>query len=258
MRSLIRCIAILLVFLVRMTSHAATGVAELDALGMSQSTFTQGNLSIDYCERVFRYSQAPMSIVLLWHGGSGRGNDNLTQLSTPSLRPLVDYLSRKRINAIVLVPQCPSSAKSWIDGGERSPMMASRALVRSKAHANRVSPSNTFFAGISMGGTAGWSLLAADMPNLFAKAVICSGGGDTAKSSSITADVRIFNGGKDTVINPSLGEAMASAVNASGGKATYVHLPEHDHFSAADVAFSDPQWDWFFGRGRTGFAVKIQ
>lgn len=241
-----------------MTSHAATGVAELDALGMSQSTFTQGNLSIDYCERVFRYSQAPMSIVLLWHGGSGRGNDNLTQLSTPSLRPLVDYLSRKRINAIVLVPQCPSSAKSWIDGGERSPMMASRALVRSKAHANRVSPSNTFFAGISMGGTAGWSLLAADMPNLFAKAVICSGGGDTAKSSSITADVRIFNGGKDTVINPSLGEAMASAVNASGGKATYVHLPEHDHFSAADVAFSDPQWDWFFGRGRTGFAVKIQ
>ena len=241
-----------------MTSHAATGVAELDALGMSQSTFTQGNLSIDYCERVFRYSQAPMSIVLLWHGGSGRGNDNLTQLSTPSLRPLVDYLSRERINAIVLVPQCPSSAKSWIDGGERSPMMASRALVRSKAHANRVSPSNTFFAGISMGGTAGWSLLAADMPNLFAKAVICSGGGDTAKSSSITADVRIFNGGKDTVINPSLGEAMASAVNASGGKATYVHLPEHDHFSAADVAFSDPQWDWFFGRGRTGFAVKFQ
>ena len=241
-----------------MTSHAATGVAELDALGMSQSTFTQGNLSIDYCERVFRYSQAPISIVLLWHGGSGRGSDNLTQLSTPSLRPLIDYLSRKRINAIVLVPQCPSSVKSWIDGGERSPMMASRALVRSKAQANRVSPSNTFFAGISMGGTAGWSLLAADMPNLFGKAVICSGGGDTAKSSSITADVRIFNGGKDTVINPSLGEAMASAVNASGGKATYVHLPEHDHFSAADVAFSDPQWDWFFGRGRTGFAVKIQ
>ena len=57
----------LLVFSVLMTSYAVTGVAELDALGMSQSTFTQGNLSIDYCERVFRFSQAPMSIVLLWH-----------------------------------------------------------------------------------------------------------------------------------------------------------------------------------------------
>lgn len=237
---------------------ASVGIAELEALGMAQSTFAQGNLTIDYCERVFRYSQAPISIVLLWHGGSGRGGDNLTQLSTPSLRPLIDYLSRKRINAIVLVPQCPSSAKSWIDGGERSPMMASRALVRSKAQANRTPPANTFFAGISMGGTAGWSLLAADVPNLFGKAVICSGGGDTAKASSITAVVRIFNGGKDTVINPSLGEEMASAVNASGGNATYVHLPEHDHFTAADIAFSDSQWDWFFGRGRTGFAVKVQ
>lgn len=258
MRSLNRCIAMLLVFSVRMTSYAVTGVAELDALGMSQSTFTQGNLSIDYCERVFRFSQAPMSIVLLWHGGSGRGNDNITQLSTPSLRPLIDYLSRKRINAVVIVPQCPSSAKSWIDGGECSPMMASRALVRSKAQANRVAVSNTFFAGISMGGTAGWSLLAADTPNLFAKAVICSGGGDTAKAPSITADVRIFNGGNDTVINPALGEAMASAINVSGGKATYVLLPDYDHFTAADVAFSDSQWDWFFGNGKIGFIIKIQ
>ena len=80
-------------------------------LGMTQDTFTLGSLSINYCERVFRFGPAPMSIVLLWHGGSGRGDDNLAQLTTPSLRPLLGHLAANRVNAVVLVPQCPSSEK---------------------------------------------------------------------------------------------------------------------------------------------------
>ena len=229
-----------------------------EELGMTQETFTLGALSINYCERVFCFGLTPMSIVLLWHGGSGRGDDNFTQLSTPSLRPLLDYLSTNRINAIVLVPQCPSSAKSWISGGERSPMMATRALVRNKAQTYRVPSSNVFFAGISMGGTASYSLLAADTPNLFSKAIVCSGGGDTSIASSITAIVRLFNGADDTIVDPAAGLAMAEAINAAGGKAIYNLLPGYDHFTAADVAFSASQWDWFFQRGPKRFVISIQ
>ena len=217
-----------------------------EELGMTQDTFALGNLSINYCERVFRFGPKPMSIVLLWHGGSGRGDDNLAQLTTPSLRPLLAYLTANRINASVLVPQCPSSSRSWISGGQTSPMMATRALVRNKAQTYRVASTNIFFAGISMGGTAACSLLAADTPNLFHKAIICSGGGDTDKAASITAIVKFFNGENDTIVDPASGRAMAEAINAAGGKAIFNLLPGHDHFTAADVAFSAPQWDWFF------------
>jgi len=171
-------------------------------LGMTQDTFTLGILSISYCERVFRFGPGPMSIVLLWHGGSGRGDDNLAQLTTPSLRPLLGYLTANRINAAVLVPQCPSSAKSWISGGDKSPMMATRALVRNKAQSYRVASTNVFFAGISMGGTAAYSLFAADTPNLFHKAIVCSGAGDTNKAASVTTIVRLFNGADDTIVDP--------------------------------------------------------
>ena len=217
-----------------------------EELGMTQDTFALGNLSINYCERVFRFGPKPMSIVLLWHGGSGRGDDNLAQLTTPSLRPLLAYLTANRINASVLVPQCPSSSRSWISGGQTSPMMATRALVRNKAQAYHVASTNIFFAGISMGGTAACSLLAADTPNLFHKAIICSGGGDTSKAASITAIVKFFNGADDTIVDPDSGRAMAEAINAAGGKAIFNLLPGHDHFTAADVAFSAPQWDWVF------------
>ena len=217
-----------------------------EELGMTQDTFALGNLSINYCERVFRFGPKPMSIVLLWHGGSGRGDDNLAQLTTPSLRPLLAYLTANRINASVLVPQCPSSSRSWISGGQTSPMMATRALVRNKAQAYHVASTNIFFAGISMGGTAACSLLAADMPNLFHKAIICSGGGDTSKAAAITAIVKFFNGANDTIVDPDSGRAMAEAINAAGGKAIFNLLPGHDHFTAADVAFSAPQWDWVF------------
>ncbi|MBQ6247582.1 MAG: hypothetical protein IJK04_11995 [Kiritimatiellae bacterium] len=228
-------------------------------LGMTQATFEQGTLSINYCEKVVRHKEmAPMRIVLLWHGGSGKGDDNLKQLTTPSLRPLLSYLDAKRENAVVLVPQCPSSSQAWLSGGKRSPMQATRALVRAKASEYRVSSTNVFFAGISMGGTPAYTLMAQDVPNIFAKAIVCSGGGDTNVAASVTAEVRLFNGENDTIVDPAGARAMAEAINAAGGRAFFRLLPGHDHFTAADVAFSAAQWDWFFGSAWKGFVISIK
>ena len=252
------CLAVCCLCVLSVAARAADEPNAAEELGMTQDKFTLGSLSIDYCERVFRFGPTPMSIVLLWHGGSGRGDDNLAQLTTPSLRPLLGYLTSNRINAAVLVPQCPSSAKSWISGGDKSPMMATRALVRNKAQSYRVASTNVFFAGISMGGTAAYSLFAADTPNLFHKAIVCSGAGDTNKAASVTTIVRLFNGADDTIVDPNGGKAMADAINAAGGKAIYHLLPDHDHFTAADIAFSAPQWDWFFKTGPRPFVISIQ
>ena len=51
---------------------------------------------------------------------------------------------------------------------------------------------------------------------------------------------------------------MAEAINAAGGTAIFNLLPDHDHFTAADVAFSAPQWDWFFKTNPSPFVISIQ
>ena len=234
-----------------LAAGAGGALAEPNAaeeLGMVQTNFAQGTLSIDYCEKVFGGGTGPMHLVLLWHGASGKGDDNLTQLATPSLRPLLAYLETNAIRAVVLVPQCPGSASGWLGGGKTSPLLASRALVLSKASEWGVPPERTFFAGISMGGTAAYPLFAKDNPPLFGRAVVCSGGGNTNLASSVGTAVRAFNGTEDTVVDPAAGRAMAEAIAASGGDARYFELAGFDHFTAADVAFGAEQWDWFFGR----------
>ena len=137
-------------------------------------------------------------------------------------------------------------------------MQATRALVKAKVEAFGVAPSRVFFAGISMGGTPSYTLMAQDVPNIFAKAVVCSGAGDVEKAPSVTAEVRIFNGADDNLIDPEAGRAMADAINAAGGKATYYLLQGYDHRSAAEIAFSTPQWDWFFMAGRRGTRLSIR
>lgn len=172
------------------------------------------------------------------------------------MAPLLAYLETNRINCVALFPQCPSSSVSWISGGNLSPMMACRALVKEKSRMYMVSTNNTFFAGISMGGTAAYNLFAADVPNIFARVAVCSAAGDTSLADKITASARIFNGSADAVIDPLAGKAMAEAIVEAGGRARWQLLEGYDHAGAAEVAFSDPQWDWFFKPAR-GTVIRI-
>ena len=109
-----------------------------------------------------------------------------------------------------------------------------------------------------MGGTAAYSLFAQDTPNLFAKAIVCSGAGDTGLAPSITAGLRIFNGTEDTVIDPADGKAMADAIAAAGGRARHYLLAGYDHRSAADVAFSTPHWNWLFRPANAATVISLQ
>ena len=237
---------------------ASRGENLAEVYGLTQANFTQGPLSINYCGRVFSFNPAkPMNLVLVWHGGSGKGDDNQKQLTTYAVAPLLAYLEKNRINCVALFPQCPSKSVNWISGGDLSPMMATRALVRAKAREYRVSAGNTFFAGISMGGTAAYNLFAADVPNLFGKVVVCSARGDTALAPKITASARIFNGSNDDIVDPMAGKVMAEAIAAAGGTARWRMLDGYGHAEAAEVAFSDSQWDWFF-RPTRGLVFRIQ
>lgn len=109
-------------------------------------------------------TEAPILVVYL-HGGSSKGNDNEKQLLEPGTDSIARYLETHGINAIFLIPQCPTD-KSW--GGPMNTMlkaMIDRYASKGVADANRI-----YIFGGSMGGTGTWGMLSA-YPNFFAAAM---------------------------------------------------------------------------------------
>lgn len=109
-------------------------------------------------------TEAPILVVYL-HGGSSKGNDNEKQLLEPGTDSIARYLETHGINAIFLIPQCPTD-KSW--GGPMNTMlkaMIDRYASEGVADANRI-----YIFGGSMGGTGTWGMLSA-YPNFFAAAM---------------------------------------------------------------------------------------
>lgn len=94
------------------------------------------------------------SIVIYLHGGSSKGNDNVTQMKEPGIDSIANYLELKQLNAVYLVPQCPSD-KSW--GG---PMLGVlKAMIDKHVGAGSLEDTDIYIFGGSMGGTGTWSML---------------------------------------------------------------------------------------------------
>lgn len=108
--------------------------------------------------------EAPILVVYL-HGGSSKGNDNEKQLLEPGTDSIARYLETHGINAIFLIPQCPTD-KSW--GGPMNTML--KAMIDRYASEGVADTNRIYIFGGSMGGTGTWGMLSA-YPNFFAAAM---------------------------------------------------------------------------------------
>ncbi|MDY5925823.1 prolyl oligopeptidase family serine peptidase [Hallella sp.] len=109
-------------------------------------------------------TEAPILVVYL-HGGSSKGNDNEKQLLEPGTDSIARYLKTHGINAIFLIPQCPTD-KSW--GGPMNTML--KAMIDRYASEGVADTNRIYIFGGSMGGTGTWGMLSA-YPNFFAAAM---------------------------------------------------------------------------------------
>lgn len=109
-------------------------------------------------------TEAPILVVYL-HGGSSKGNDNEKQLLEPGTDSIARYLEAHGINAIFLIPQCPTD-KSW--GGPMNTML--KAMIDRYASEGVADTNRIYIFGGSMGGTGTWDMLSA-YPNFFAAAM---------------------------------------------------------------------------------------
>lgn len=92
-------------------------------------------------------TEAPILMVYL-HGGSSKGNDNEKQLLEPGTDSIARYLETHGINAIFLIPQCPTD-KSW--GGPMNTML--KAMIDRYASEGVADTNRIYIFGGSMGGT---------------------------------------------------------------------------------------------------------
>lgn len=104
-------------------------------------------------------------LVLYLHGGSSKGNDNEKPVLEKGTDSIANYLSVHKINAVFLIPQCPSD-KSW--GGPMNGVL--KALIERYVNAGTVDADRVYLFGGSMGGTGTWGMLSA-YPDVFAAAM---------------------------------------------------------------------------------------
>ena len=99
---------------------------------LRREEFASSNGKLNYCEFLENADMKGETwMVLIFHGMSARGDDNLRQLSSPSIKPLLDYVRQEKIKTLVLVPQCPADA-SWARGGEKPVLDLVHELAETK------------------------------------------------------------------------------------------------------------------------------
>ena len=135
--------------------------------------------------RVVRYRMAtikgkscnPAALVIYLHGGSGRGEDNQAQMRGHGIGAIYHFLVSNDINALMIVPQCPSEC-SWSgnEGADDMPFTPFvKRLIDHYTTQTGIDTTRIYLLGASMGGAGVWHMLN-DYPGTFAAALAASGG----------------------------------------------------------------------------------
>lgn len=203
------------------------------------------------CEPGRRYP-----LVVFMHGAGSRGSDNKTQLRFGAA-PLLDWGRRTGVEFFMVAPQCPGK-KRWMDAKrgveKRMPtrqFAMAMEIVDEVCKNHPVDAERIYVMGISMGAFATWEMLQT-RPRMFAAALPCCGGGDTALASRLTGiPIWAFHGDADKTVPVCRSRDMVSAIKAAGGKKIlYREYPGMDH-DVWTPAFSDDKvFEWLFSQKR--------
>ena len=210
--------------------------------------------------------ETKLPLVLVLHGASGRGNDNLAHVvqGNASVTTGVWALpeNQKAHPCFVLAPQCPpepafwAPIEKWIDGkhpfGDKpTPAMGMvMNLLAEFVKSHPVDPSRIYLIGPSMGGYGTWDLLAR-RPEQFAAAVPCCGGLADGQAAKITkVPLWIFHGGADEIVPVEYSRGAFAQLKAAGGKPRYTEFAEGPHRVSVYVLTNSAMIDWLFAQKR--------
>lgn len=191
------------------------------------------------------------ALVIYLHGGSSKGNDNDTQMKEAGIDSIANYLDFKQLNAVYLVPQCPSD-KSW--GG---PMLGVlKALIDRHVLSESLDNTDIYIFGGSMGGTGTWSMLSA-YPRLFTAAMPVAGNPSKCYADNVaTTPVYTVMGTSDRIMSVETASGFIDELNARGA-ITRLDIEEGwTHEVTCIHSYTTKRLDWIFGHNRNSSGIE--
>ncbi len=194
-------------------------------------------------------------LVLWLHGGAGRGNDNLKQISGGNaIGSHVWTLpeNQSKHSCFVVAPQCPAN-ELWATLDTAKPTDQMRLVLELLENLQRtfsLDAQRLHVAGQSMGGFGTWSVIS-QHPNMFAAAIPVCGGGDESAAPKLTKmSIWAFHGEKDEAVSVERSRKMIAAIRQAGGMPEYTEYKDADHV-IWDRVFSEPEvLSWVFAQNR--------
>ncbi len=191
------------------------------------------------------YDSSKSYPLLLWlHGGTGRGDDNIKQITRQNENGTHFWIKsdvQGQFPVFVLAPQCPMS-DIWADPEINQP---SKALEMALEILNKVEsefaidPDRVYIAGQSMGGSGVWSLLQM-YPDKWAAALVLSAFDNFTNVPAITrVPLWVFQGDADQSVPVDLVRQMMKQLKKVHANLRYTEYHKTDH-EVWNRAFAEP------------------
>ncbi len=194
-------------------------------------------------------------LVLWLHGGAGRGNDNLKQISggnTMGSHIWTAPRNQLKNPCFVVAPQCPIG-ESWASPDPVTPTKQLRLVIELMQSLQKVfslDAQRFYVAGQSMGGFGTWAVIS-QYGAMFAAAIPICGGGNEAEAPKLRkVPIWAFHGEKDAAVSVERTRNMIRAMKQAGGKAKYTEYKGAGH-AIWDQVFSEPDLlTWTFAQSK--------
>lgn len=217
--------------------------------------FETGKIVSDGIEMPYRVAHingtGKPSLVIYLHGGSSKGNNNEIQMSEAGVDSIANYLESRQIEAIYLVPQCPSD-KSW--GG---PMLGVlKSLIDKYVGDGIVNENSLYILGGSMGGTGTWSMLSA-YPGLFTAAMPVAGNPSKCDADKVASTpVCTVMGTSDRIMSVETTSDFINELNARNGITKFEVEDGWTHEMTCIQSYTTHRLDWVFSHGSNPSGIE--
>ena len=184
------------------------------------------------------------ALVLYLHGGSAKGEDNTAQLNEPGVANIYSYLVANKINATMLVPQCPSSS-SWGKSMNR--------VLKGMIDANiaDVDTSRIYGFGGSMGGTGLWSLVSTYSGLFTAAMPVAANPSGATVEGVLPTYIYTVMGGEDSMMKIDIVEEFATELREAGGIILLDVEADWSHATTCEQSYTDTRLEWIFSKRKS-------
>ena len=211
----------------------------------SKETFSLGGTTIPYRKASTPGPGDKAALVVYLHGGSSKGNDNVTQMNEPGSNSISSWLANNNRKAIMIVPQCPKD-RSWL-----GTMLATvKQLMQTFIDRGVADEAQVYIFGGSMGGTGTWNMLA-NYPEFFAAAMPVAGN-PTGLDAEKVAQTPLYTvmGTADVIMKIPNVKTFLAEMDEWNAEYQFDIEDGWTHEDTCKKSYTDTRLEWVFGHTR--------